>query len=312
MLKFYEGTNLAWDTEEGKWLKPKEVEPLLSLANEFSFEVDTKHFTEYLKDTQGEPQGRLFTSSFNAFEEQLEGIETGEVVVISGHAKNGKTLFAESWLRSMMKKDPLCKTLFFSFEVKTKKLLIKYMEDFDLPLYVPKNLKTMDFKWLYEHCKHAKEVNGCSVVLIDHLHFMVDMNTKQNMSLNIGAFMRKLKHEIAIGLDMAVILIAHQGQVEKGKDASINTIRDSSFIGQEADSIIMVGRRKNLDAVESHDFRNDYGDEKADLVSMKVDSFSEDHFSQGLSLVTIERSRRSGVFEFKKLFKKMGNFFEEI
>lgn len=312
MLKFYEGTSLAWDTETEKWMKPKEVEPLLSLVNEFSFEVDTKHFTDYLKDSNNETPGRNFKSNFSAFDEQLEGIETGEVVVISGHAKNGKTLFAESWLKGMMKKDPLCKTIFFSFEVKTKKLLIKYLEDFDLPLYVPANLKTMDFKWLYEHCRHAKEVNGCSVVLIDHLHFMVDMNTKQNMSLNIGAFMRKLKQEIAIGLDMAVVLIAHQGQVEKGKEASINSIRDSSFIGQEADSIIMVGRRKNLDPVEFSDFRIEYGDEKADKVAQKENSFDADNYSQGLCLVTIERARRSGVFEFKKMFKKMGNFLEEI
>lgn len=309
MIKYFEGTNLAWDTEAGVWLKEKKAQVETS---DFSFEIETQHFMDYLRDSQDADGGRMFKSDFHNFDEHLEGIETGEVIVISGHAKNGKTLFAESWLRSMMLRDPECKCIFFSFEVKTKKLLIKYLDDKKLPLYVPKNLKTMDFKWLLDHCKQAKEKNGCSVVLIDHLHFMVDMNTKQNMSLNIGAFMRRLKHDIAIGLDMAVILVAHQGQVEKGKEASINTIRDSSFIGQEADSIIMVNRRKNLDPVEFMDFKIAHGEEKADKLSQKTNSLDDDSYSHGLAVVTIERARRSGVFEYKKMFKKLGQFLEEL
>ena len=311
MLKFFDGTELAWDTDSGKWIKPKELNKSEN-PSEFSFEVETVHFTDYLKKTEILGNGRVFKSDFSSFDEQLDGIETGEVVVISGHAKNGKTLFAESWLKSMMLKDPTCKSIFFSFEVKTRKLLIKYLEYENLPLYVPTLLKTMDFNWLVQHCRQAKEKHGCSIVLIDHLHFMVDMNTKQNMSLNIGAFMRRLKQEIAIDLDMAVVLIAHQGQSEKGKEASVYSIRDSSFVAQEADSVIIVGRRKNLDSVESMDFRRTYGDEKADKVSLKESAFDEDEYSQGLCLVSIERARRSGVFEFRKLFKKVGEFMEEI
>lgn len=311
MFKSFEDSDLVWDSNSGKWVKPNEVKREES-EKEFSVEVETVHFSDYLKNTESLGNGRIFKSHFSSFDEQLEGIETGEVVVISGHAKNGKTLFAESWLKSLMLKDPTCKTLFFSFEVKTRKLLMKYLEYESLPLYVPLVLKTMDFNWLYRCCKHAKEVNGVSIALIDHMHFMVDMNTKQNMSLNIGAFMRRLKQDIAIGLDMAVILIAHQGQAEKGKEASVYSIRDSSFVAQEADSVIVVSRRKNLDPVEFIDFRRNYGDEKADKVSIKDNAFIEDEYSQGLCVVSIERARRSGVFEYKKLFKKTGHFMEEI
>lgn len=308
MLKKYLDTDLVWDTDQGKWLKPV----IEKKEEDFSFPVEVKHFTDFLKDSLDEKHGTSFKSNFSSFDEQLEGVETGEVIVISGHAKNGKTLFAESWIKSMMETDLECKCLFLSFEVKTKKLLIKYLDNKMLPLYVPSELKTMNFNWLYDHCKKAKEEFGCSIVLIDHLHFMVDMNTKQNMSLNIGAFMRKLKQEIAIGLDMAVILIAHQGQAEKGKDASVHSIRDSSFIGQEADTIIVVGRRKNLDSVELHDFAQKYGQEKMVKINEMDSSFEEDEYSAGLCVVSIERARRSGVFEYKKLFKKVGFFLEEV
>lgn len=310
MLKRYSDSNLVWNTETGEWLKEKPEKE--APVKEVSIQAEVKHFADYLKDLEEEPEGRLFTSNFSSFDEQIEGIETGEVVVVSGHTKNGKTLFAESWIRSMMEKSPLCKALFFSFEVKTKKLLLKYTDNLNLPLYVPSTLKTMDFDWLFNHCKDAKENHGCSIVLIDHLHFMIDMNTKQNMSLNIGGFMRRLKQDIAIGLDMAVILIAHQGQAQKGNEASVNSIRDSSFVAQEADSIIMVNRRKNLDEVELHDIESKYGIFKRQKVEQRDEAFDDDEYSMKLAVVSIERARRSGVFEYKKLFKKVGDFLEEI
>lgn len=253
-----------------------------------------------------------FKSSFQRFEEKLGGLQVGEVVVITGHTKNGKTLFAESWLRSIMAQDPIAKTTIFSFEVQTHKLIQKYSGDDSVRIYVPLQLKSMDFEWLKDRCQEGRDKYGCHLVMIDHLHFLVDMNTNQNMSLNIGAFMRRVKQEIAIGLNMAVVLIAHQGQAPKGQAASLHTIRDSSFVAQEADSILAVTRRQNYNAVELKDYEMKYGEERGEFLRTLCTQDPEDSYSAGLAVVSIERTRRTGVFEYSKLFRKNGEFLEEI
>jgi replicative DNA helicase len=267
------------------------------------------HFSDYLLQKAGDIGGnKRFYSGFSQFDSKMGGLETGEVIIISGHRKEGKTLFAESWINGMVDKNPEAKAMILSYEVQADKLLAKYMSDMGRPVYLPLALETMDFEWLKKKCVEAKFKYNCKIVLIDHLHFMVDMNTKQNMSLNIGAFMRRLKQDIALKLNMAAILIAHQGQPREGKDASIDSIRDSSFVAQESDATIIVSRRKNLDAVELHDV----GEELAQKLKAPEDAPTEDRFSAQLALIKIECHRRTGVFQWKKLYQKRGEFFEEV
>lgn len=270
------------------------------------------HFTQYLLDKAGQAnRSKSFSCWFEKFDKAVGGLDTGQVVVITGYTKNGKTLFAESWVRSMARKDPSAKAMILSFEVQAEKMLIKYMNEESLPVHVPMELQTMDFDWLKRRCMEAKFKYGCRIILIDHLHFLVDMQTKQNMSLNIGAFMRRLKKDIAIDLDLAVILIAHQGQPKEGQDASLSNIRDSSFVGQESDSTIIVSRRKNLDAVEMVDAVNKLGD-AADILRPPADAFQDDPFSSGLAVVKVACHRKTGVYDWKKMFQKRGDFLVEV
>lgn len=278
------------------------------------------HYLEFLKEHQEvNTSVKRFHCDFPMFDKKIEGLETGEVFVVTGHTKNGKTLFAESWLNSMLRVDPDARPAIFSFEVQTQKLLMKYPNDPSLHIYVPRQLKSMDFDWLKERCHEAKLKYDCQIVLIDHLHFLIDMNIKQNLSLNIGAFMRKLKQEIAIGLNMAVILIAHQSQPKEGQSASASNIRDSSFVGQESDGVIVVSRKKNYNAVELKDIEIQRGEEIAGKIRPPVKSLDDhefdpemDEYSAGLAVVQIAYTRRSGVFNSKKLFVKKGSFVEEV
>lgn len=288
----------------------EKIEQLLS----YHGQDEVKHFTNYLLDTVESKKVKRFRGAFPMFDEKLGGIETGEVVVVSGHTKHGKTLFAESWIHGMMQNDEAAKVVVFSFEVQTEKMLIKYVSEDSLPLFVPASLKTMDFNWLKERCAEAKFKFNCRVVLIDHLHFLVDMDTRQNMSLNIGAFMRRLKQEIALGLNLAVVIIAHQGQAKEGVSASIGGIRDSSFVGQEADSVLLVSRVKNFNNEQFAAIEKRYGADRMyqlQDIQNKTDRLDDD-YSAGFSKVTIARTRRTGVFDVARTFRKNGDFLEEI
>jgi replicative DNA helicase len=271
------------------------------------------HWKDYLLETTAKGTGgRFFNSGFYWLDTKC-GLRTGEVVVITGYQKNGKTLFAESWCRAMAKRNSQAKVVIFSYEVQPDAMLAKYVRDEDsLEFYLPMSLETMDFDWLKNRCLEAKLKHECSIVMIDHLHFMVDMSTKQNMSLNIGGFMRRLKQEIALGLNMAVLLIAHQQKSRDDQEASINTIRDSSFITQESDATIVVSRRKNLNKSDLQDFIAKYGEERVQRVMAPVLSEFDDEYSAGLAWVKIGCHRRTGVWDVKKTFKKNGDFLEEV
>jgi replicative DNA helicase len=213
-----------------------------------------------------------------------------------------------------MLKNSDAKAVYFSFEVQPERMLVKYIHDENLPIYLPSMLETMDFNWLKNRILEAKLKWGCNIVLIDHMHFMVDMSTKQNMSLNIGGFMRKLKQEIAIGLNMAVILIAHQGQPKEEKEASIHGLRDSSFVAQECDAVVVVSRRQNMSTKDLATYREKYGEERlSKFFPPALTGYDiEDEYSAGLAVVKVACHRRTGVYDAKKMFKKVGNFMEEI
>lgn len=265
------------------------------------------HFTEYLLTRTNKPS-KAFRCGFNVFDEKMGGLKPGEVIVVTGHRKEGKTTFVESWMRSLMKTDPEAKSVIFSWEMSPEDLLQKYRYEPDLPLYLPLALKAMDFEWLKARCEEAKYKYNARIIVIDHLHFLVDMATKQNMSLNIGGFMRRLKQEISLGLKMAVILIAHQSQPKEGKEAGVDTLRDSTFIGQESDATITVMRRKNLDAADLQEYCG--GDVLKEQLLTPIDE--NDSYSAQLATVKIDCHRRTGAWQWKKLFQKRGDFFEEV
>jgi hypothetical protein len=106
-------------------------------------------------------------------------------------------------------------------------------------------------------------------------------------------------------MNMAVILIAHQGQLKPDQNASVDTIRDSSFVGQESDSLVTVTRRKDFDGEEALEIPT----EKLSKLASKV---YDDNFSQSLAIVGIERARRTGTYECRKIFYKSGDFLEEL
>ncbi len=275
------------------------------------------HFFEYLAEKDKKPKKNSFPTGFHVFDKKLGPIEPGRVVVISGYAKNGKTLFTESLIKGMMDASEFLNAVFFSFEIEPEKMMSKYLLDPKRGVFLPRQLKTMNFEWLLERCKEAKFKHGCSAVLLDHLHFLVDMNTKQNMSLNIGAFMRRLKFEIAMELQMVVFLNAHQEKGKEGEEASMRGARDSSFIGQECDAFVVVTRKKNYTEKEFEEISRKRGAHEAVRLKSILNSNSrevgwEDDYSQGLAIVKVDCSRMSGAFEAKTLFCKDGDFLVEV
>jgi replicative DNA helicase len=195
------------------------------------FEMET--FTEEKK-----PQ-RIF-SLFPRLDELVDGFESGELVIVSGLPKSGKSLLCQTLTYQFAKNGIL--SVWFSYELTPGQFLKRFPV---LPLsYMPARMEANIISWIEERIWEAKLKYGVRVAFIDHLHYLVDMARMRNPSLEIGTVLRNLKL-LAINHNIVIFLICHTGKVERGKRPRGEDIRDSSFALQEPDTVLMIWRIKD-------------------------------------------------------------------
>lgn len=165
-----------------------------------------------------------------------EGFQDGELIIVSGPTKQGKTLLGQTFTSYFAKQKEY--PGWFSYEVPEHQFLDQFPV---LPLfYLPTKNKAQDFDWFMERCLEAYFKYNTRVFFIDHLHYLIDMARIKNTSLDIGTIVRRIKR-FAVDNDFVMFLMAHIGKNES-EDLSYRDLRDSSFIAQEADTVIMIKR----------------------------------------------------------------------
>lgn len=170
-------------------------------------------------------------------DEAMGGFQDGELIVISGETKNGKTLLAQSMTVGFGKAQYF--PLWFSFEVPARQFLNQFPS---IPLiYMPEKLKSNAMDWFYERCLESFAKYGTRIIFIDHLHYLIDMAQTTNASLQIGSIIRNLKL-FAVANHFVIFLLCHTTKLAQGQELSYHCLRDSSIISQESDSVIMVKR----------------------------------------------------------------------
>jgi len=166
-----------------------------------------------------------------------DGFRGGELITISGPTKNGKTLLAQTLTVNFAKQYTF--PLWFSFEVPARQFLDQFQE---LPLiYMPQKLKPRAMEWFEERVYEAFIKYNTRIVFVDHLHYLVDLARQKQMSIEIGTIIRRLK-TLAVQGDFTILLMCHTIKGKQDGILSYESIRDSSFISQESDSVIMIKR----------------------------------------------------------------------
>lgn len=192
-------------------------------------------------DSAGAPLIKFY-SQIPSLDVAIEGFEGGELIVISGPTKNGKTTFAQTLTRNFELQN--IKSLWFSYEVTPRQLFAKFVSAKEF--YLPAQLRNKDLPWLESKIIESKLKFDTRAVFIDHLHYLVDMAQARNPSIEIGTIIRTLKL-IAVEHNIVIILLAHTTKVKTDQTPTESDVRDSSFIPQEADSTLMVWRQQQKD-----------------------------------------------------------------
>ncbi len=216
-----------------------------SLA-EYRGEDEVLSFAEILKreSEKGIPQVSVkLGAGFSHLNGLIGGCRGGELVVVSGLPKSGKTLLLQTFTYNFGSQNIL--TLWLSFEMPIIQFIMRFPGYPVPPLsFSPARIASNTMSWLERRIWEAKIKYDIRVVAIDHLHYLVDLAAMRNPSLEIGSVLRALVL-IARKYNIVIFLIAHTGKVGSKKIPTGADIRDSSFILQEPATVLMIYRIKD-------------------------------------------------------------------
>jgi replicative DNA helicase len=197
--------------------------------------VTTEKIIEKLKN---EPEEFKFFSGIKGLDDILKGFRLNQVVVISAATKSGKTSLCVDMTTKMAELHPL----WFPFEESAEELVRKFIDRNETPPYfcTPSSIKGNTMLWIEKKIIESIAKYGTKVVFIDHLHFIVPFS-EQRQDLRIGEAMRDLK-SMAKKWNVTIFLIAHMKKTRVDAAPSLEDLRDSSFVAQEADTVLMLWR----------------------------------------------------------------------
>ncbi len=228
-------------TRESQMLRLRQV------AERYNGEDRVVHADEVMEEMQKKAAERVIPTGYPSLDAILKGFIPSQLIVMSAATKSGKTTFCMELTHRMKAENPL----WLSFEEGMDELLTKFKETHGtVPhTYSPLQMKGNTLEWVEKKIVEAKVKFDTKLVFIDHLHFIVPF-TSERQDLAIGQAMRELKR-MARDWGVVIVLIAHIKKVRVDRSPTLEDLRDSSFVAQEADTVIMLYR---------HAFRDDEGD----------------------------------------------------
>lgn len=189
------------------------------------------------------PSGTIrgISLGWDKVDQLTEGFEPGEMMVVTGHTKHGKSKFATNvcWNVAQQGKN----VMFINTEMTKLQVArrINQMGKDGAPtkgkIYINDraDLESYDVTALMEK---AKEL-GCDLVIVDHLHFF--SRSIDNMTAEISRITKEFK-EAAVQYELPLMLLCHINKGDTRKKPTLEMLKNSSSIAQDADIVVAVFR----------------------------------------------------------------------
>lgn len=214
----------------------------------------------------------------------IRGAKFGQLIVVTGKAKTGKTRFLLNWQRYLANQHEIV-TGFYCCEMTPKELaeigVAQTCNDFVSPdeitdVQIAETMLTNESERIIygypkedelnldnvcDWAKHMKQRYNMKWFVFDNLHFLV---RGENVRDKIGEVTRRLKL-LATTLNIVVVLVVHPRKGAKNVD--MDDLKDSSSIGQDMDTMISLNRQEEESGEEADD--TDFG-KLSDLVTVYV------------------------------------------
>jgi len=221
------------------------------------------------------------TSGIIELDRIIGRFKKGDIFTITAASGVGKSTFARELLIRFSQQGK--KSLYFSYEDRNEGLIEKLGDDIPEG-YIPNMLNDKSLVWIEARILEAILKYQIEIVFIDNLKAITDFSAR-NVNNSIEGTMQKIK-EIAMKYNISIFLCAHIKK-EEGKIIDLNSIKDSSAIGDTSTLVISLKRIEE--------------DQK------KSEKLKEGVKKTNYTLVSIIKNRNNGREEsFKLLFVPKG------
>jgi replicative DNA helicase len=191
------------------------------------------------KEIRSRPSVPKIYSGLKELDEILGGFTPSQVIVIAAQTKSGKTSFCMELTIQMADQHPV----WLPFEEPADELIQKFIDRGEEPpvFYTPQKLVPKNIEWVEQRIIEAQAKFDSKIMFIDHLSFLTGMSMERQ-DLLIGETMRGLK-TMANKWGMIIVLISHLRKTRMTDLPNLEDLRDSSYVAQEADTVIMLWRK---------------------------------------------------------------------
>ena len=229
--------------------KQNEVSKLTEAMATYSGKDEVVPASVIKESLANEVEQEKYFTNITEINEIVDGFKPGDLVTMSGISGNGKTELLISFTKDFIDKD--LKVLWISFEVNPKDFMSRF-GDYDPIFFMPRENVPNNLTWVMNKIKEAKAKYGVQIVIIDHLHFLIDMGTlgNKNISHLFGGIIRQIK-TLALKLDVTIFLVCHLNKTETKTVPDLVDLRDSSFTYQEADTVLIIHRENTDDNIDT-------------------------------------------------------------
>jgi len=233
-------TELSNSQLNEKIKKKQELNELLKPFETYAGKDEVVSAQIIKEQISAETDQKKYLTSIEQLNRTIGGFKAGDLITMSGISGNGKTEFLISLTKDFI--DRKYKVLWISYEVNPKDFMNRFGE-YEPIFYMPRQNTPNNLLWTIDRIKEAKAKYGCDIVMIDHLHFLLDMGTlgNKNISHLFGGIIRQIK-TIALKLDMTIFLVCHLNKTATKEVPDLPDLRDSSFTYQEADTVLIIHR----------------------------------------------------------------------
>lgn len=197
---------------------------------------DWRRIARETEDRNGQVRG--ISTGFKELDAMLEGFEPGEMMILTGHTKHGKSRLAANiaWNAAM-----IGKTVYF---INTEMTKLQMGRRFNalagdrspagkILLNDKAGLASNDVIRIMENAKEK----GCDLMIVDHLHFF--SRSVENQTNEISKIAKEFK-DAAVAYELPLLMLCHVQQADTKKYPTLQMIKNSSSIAQDADIVISV------------------------------------------------------------------------
>lgn len=203
--------------------------------------VSAQDYVDAMNRLRGDKEIMKLSSGFKQLDLITEGFWEGNVVVISGPTKEGKTTFCQSLTLNLTADGE--KTLWFPFDTPGEELIQRFKSP--AAIYLPKkNPSEKKLDWIERKIIEGIAKYGTRAVFIDHLGMLTRAtDNTANYSTELSSIMMELK-QIAIKWRVVIFLNHHIKKIQADTTPLYSDLKDSSGVAQDSDMVIMVWRKK--------------------------------------------------------------------